>query len=798
MGTRSSLQPITRHPRADPAGVDDEQPQQRRPGGLDPRGPVLLRTKLRPPPVRAGLIPRARLDALLEAGTRGRLCLIDAPAGSGKTTLLAQWCLADQASRRVAWVSLDENDDDPVRFWVYIIEAFRVLEPGIGEAPLGLLQGSGSADVLTQVVLTQLLNELATSRDDLLLLLDDYHLISSSTCQTTLEYFIDHLPANVHVVLSTRVDPPLPLARLRASGELAELRIADLGFTDTEAASLLQDAMGLNLTSQGVRRLWERTEGWAAGLVLAGLSLRGRTDPEPFIASLEAGHRHVVDYLGSEVLARQPEPLRTFMVRTSILQRLSAPLCDAVLEAEGSGALLAELEQANLFLIALDDHRQWYRYHHLFGQLLGLELAEQDPELVPALHSRAAVWYRDAGDVEAAIHHATAAGEFAQAGDLIARNWLTYARRGRITTVQRWLDGLPDAFITANPPMAILAAWVGGLCNVSLRELERWLASAEASDYPGPLPPGMPSVPFAAAMVRAMNTFDHVGRSLRAARRTVAAANPRPSESFWMGVAVLGRSLYLSGQAVEARVVLEDLASHAPAPDQQPFVVINALALLSLLEGEDGNDGLATKLARQAMDVAESQGVRYDPMTGVAYIALARSVARHGGLAEAEQLLDQALQVLGNGSYTVQYAQAVVDLAGVRRARGDTGGARAALDEARQLITSFADPGMLPALLERAEHMSGRPGSRRRPGATEALTDRELVVLRLLATTLSQPEIAQELYVSVNTVRTHIQGIYRKLGVASRREAIAAAREQELLPDPAALPHSATGPAGGS
>ena len=797
MGTRSSLQPTARHPRADPAGVDDEQPQQRRPGVLDPRGPVLLRTKLRPPPVRAGLTPRARLDALLEAGTRGRLCLIDAPAGSGKTTLLAQWCLADQTSRRVAWVSLDENDDDPVRFWVYIIEAFRVLEPGIGEAPLGLLQGSGSADVLTQVVLPQLLNELVTSGDDLLLLLDDYHLISSPTCQTTLEYFIDHLPANVHVVLSTRVDPPLPLARLRASGELAELRIADLGFTDTEAASLLRDAMGLNLTSQGVQRLWERTEGWAAGLVLAGLSLRGRTDPEPFIASLEAGHRHVVDYLGSEVLARQPEPLRTFMVRTSILQRLSAPLCDAVLEAEDSGALLAELEQANLFLIALDDHRQWYRYHHLFGQLLGLELAEQGPELVPALHSRAAAWYRDAGDVEAAIHHATAAGEFAQAGDLITRNWLTYARQGRITTVQRWLDALPDAFITANPPMAILAAWVGGLCNVSMQELERWLASAEASDYQGPMPQGMPSVPFAAALVRAVNTFDQVGRSLRAARRTVDAANPRPSESFWMGAAALGRSLYLSGQAAEARVVLEDLASHAPAPDQQPFVVINTLALLSLLEGDDGNDGRATALARQAMDVAESQGVRYDPMTGVAYIALAKSVVRQGGLAEAEQLLDQALQVLGNGSYTVQYAQAVVELAGVRRARGDTGGARAALDEARQLITNFADPGMLPALLERAERASGRPGSRRRPAATEALTDRELVVLRLLATTLSQPEIAQELYVSVNTVRTHIQGIYRKLGVASRREAIVAAREQELLPGPAALPQSATGPAGG-
>ena len=750
-----------------------------------PAGPVLLESKLRPPPVRAGLIPRVRLDAMLEAGTRSRLCLIDAPAGSGKTTLLAQWCLAGQASRRVAWVSLDESDDDPVRFWVYIIEAFRVVAPGFGEAPLGLLQGAGSADVLTQTVLPQLLNELAADGDELLLMLDDYHLISGSACHHTLAFFIDNLPANVHMVLSTRADPPLPLARLRASGELTELRIADLGFTDAEADHLLRDAMGLELTPRAVARLWERTEGWAAGLVLAGLSLRGRADPEPFIASFEAGHRHVVDYLGSEVLASQPEPLRTFMVRTSVLQRLSAPLCDAVLETEGSGELLAELEQANQFLIALDDHRQWYRYHHLFGQLLSLELAEQDPELVPALHRRAAAWYQDADDVEAAIHHAAAGGEFARAGALIARSWLPYARRGRIATVQRWLDGLPDAFIMTNPPIAILAAWVGGLCNVGLPTLERWLASAEASDYQGPLPPGMPSVPFVAAMVRAVNTFGHVGRSLRAARRAVEAANPRPSESFWMGAAALGRSLYLSGQDAEARVVLGDLASHAPAPDQQPFVVINAWALLSLLEGQGGDDGRAMALARQAMDVAEAQGVRYDPMTGVAYIALAQSAARRGGLAEAEQLLDQALRVLGSDSYTVQYAQAVIELAGVRHARGNSDEARAALDEARQLITTFADPGMLPALLDRAERTLGRPAGRRRPAAAEALTDRELVVLRLLATTLSQPEIAQELYVSVNTVRTHIQGIYRKLGVASRKEAVAAARERDLLPHPA-------------
>jgi ATP/maltotriose-dependent transcriptional regulator MalT len=763
--------------------IETDRTDPDRPEVLTSLGPVLLRTKLRPPPVRAGLIPRARLDGLLESGAQGRLCLIDAPAGSGKTTLLAQWCLVDRPARRIAWVSLDDSDDDPVRFWVYVIEGLRVIEPGFGETALSLLQDSGSAEILTQVVLPQLLNELGTSGSELVLVLDDFHLISNPSCHRTLSYFVDHLPANVHLMVATRVDPPLPLARLRASGELTEIRIAELEFTSSEATTLLNQAMGLELTAQQVQQLWERTEGWAAGLYLAGLSLRDRADQGEFIASFEAGHRHIVDYLGTEVLARQPEPLRSFLVQTAILERLSASLCDAVLEAEDSAALLAELEQANLFLIALDDHRQWYRYHHLFAQLLRLELTEREPELVPVLHRRAASWYRQAGDVEGAIHHATAAGDFAQAADLIARHWLAYQRRGQIATLERWLGRLPEEVIAADPPIALVAAWVGGKLDISMQEIERRLAAAEASDYRGPLPAGIRSVPFGAAMVRAVNTFDNVARSLRAARQALDAAGPRASESYWMGAVALGRSLYLAGSRGEARPVLEDIASNEPAADLQPFVVVNAFALLSLIEGEDGDDERAVALARHAMDVAEAQGIRYDPLSGVGYIALGLGLARRGRLAEAEELLEQALRVLKYDSFAVQRAQALLELASVRHARGDTEGASAPLERARELITSFTDPGMLSSLLDNTERALG-PTRRRGPSPAPTLTDRELVVLRLLPTTLSQPEIAQELYVSVNTVRTHIQGIYRKLGVASRDEAIATAHEYDLLPDP--------------
>jgi LuxR family maltose regulon positive regulatory protein len=249
-----------------------------------------------------------------------------------------------------------------------------------------------------------------------------------------------------------------------------------------------------------------------------------------------------------------------------------------------------------------------------------------------------------------------------------------------------------------------------------------------------------------------------------------------------MAATALGRSLYLSGQPVEARALLEDVASNGPAPDRQPNVVVNAFALLSLLTGEDGDHERAAALARHAMDAAEAQGVRYDPLNGIAYIALARATVRRGGLAEAEQLLDQALQVLRHNSYTVQYAQAMVELAGVHHARGDTDGAHDALERVRQLIATFADPGMLGSLLDRSERALVRP-NRRPPSVAAALSERELVVLRLLTTTLSQPQIADELYLSVNTIRTHIQGIYRKLGVASRQEAVAAAREHGLLPN---------------
>jgi LuxR family maltose regulon positive regulatory protein len=744
---------------------------------MHPPGPALLWSKLRPPVPRTGLVPRAGLQSRLQAGLQSKLLLLSAPAGFGKTTLLTQW-RALAGADRVAWVTLDEGDNDPTRFWVYVVEALRTVEPSLGTAALAALHRTG-AD-LHRAVLPSLHSELSAVGSRLVLVLDDYHLVTNATCHQTLAFFLDNLPAGVQVVLSTRADPVLPLARMRARGELVELRAAALRFTDEEASALLNGSMGLQLTTDDVECLAERTEGWAAALYLAGLSLRGREDASAFIASFQGDHRHVADYLVAEVLARQPEQVRTFLLRTSVLKRLSGPLCDAVLGAEGSAGLLRELERSNLFLVPLDDHGQWYRYHQLFAVLLRVELGNREAALLPALHRRAAGWYRRAGNVAEAIHHSAAAGEFSEAGALIARHWLTYWRGGRLAPVTRWLGGLPDEAVTGDPAVAFVAAWVGGFSGASKEKTERWLAAAERDDYEGALPEGIGSLGFGAALARAALMYDDVGRSLRAARRALELSGPEPSPLSPMALAALGHALYLSGQPAEARPELEQLVRRVSAAEQ-PYAVVTALAVLSLIAGDEGRDRTAAARAGHAAVLAEAHGLSAEPLCGIVHLAVGRALTLHGKLAEADEQLGRALELLGIDGMMVQRAHALLLLASARQGHGDLPGARVLVDQARELVERLADPGSLPALLEQANRSLGL-ASRRQVAAATPLTERERAVLRLLPTRLSNKEIGRELYVSVSTVRSQVQAIYRKLEVTSRAEAVARARHLRLLP----------------
>jgi LuxR family transcriptional regulator, maltose regulon positive regulatory protein len=486
----------------------------------------------------------------------------------------------------------------------------------------------------------------------------------------------------------------------------------------------------------------------------------------------------VADYLVAEVLDRQPEELRGFLLRTSVLERLSGPLCDAVLDTQGSAALLRELERSSLFVVPLDDRREWYRYHQLFAQLLRLQLGAREPTLVPVLHRRAAAWHQAAGQVDEAIGHATAAGEFGQAGALIARHWASYWLGGQRATVARWLEGLSEAAILADPPVALIAAWSRGFQGASKQDTERWLAAAEHEGYGGPPPDGMHSQAFGAALARATLIFDDVGRSTAAASRALELAGDQPAESAWAGSA-LGQALYLSGRSAEARPWLEDLVSQVPA-SVQPYAVVTALAVLSLLAADQG-DPDAASLARGAVATAEAQGINFEPLSGIVCLALGRALARQGELAEAEVQLRRALELFEVDSMGLHRTSGLLLLASVRHGRGDLPGARALADQARELVNQSTDPGMLPSLLEQTEDTLGsRP---RRPVQMAApLTQRELAVLRLLPTRLSTREISRELSVSVTTVRSQVQAIYRKLQVNSRTEAVTQARQLGLLP----------------
>jgi LuxR family maltose regulon positive regulatory protein len=369
---------------------------------------ALLETKLYVPRLRRGVVPRRRLSERLDRGTASTLTLVSAPAGFGKTTLLTEWLAGSLAAgpaapgdeRLAAWLSLDRADNDPVSFWTYVIAALRTVAAGVGEGALAYLQAAQPPPAET--VLTVLLNDLGASAADIVLVLDDYHVIDAREVQDGMAFLLDHLPPRLHVVIVSRADPALPLARLRARGELVEIRAAELRFTPDEAAAYFNGTMGLRLTARDVAALEGRTEGWIAALQLAALSLQGRDDVAGFIAGFAGDDRYVVDYLVEEVLQRQPEHVQSFLLQTAILGRLSGPVCDAVTGQSGGKATLEALDRGNLFLVPLDDRRQWYRYHHLFADVLRARLLDEQPSQLPDLHRRASAWHERNGEPTAA------------------------------------------------------------------------------------------------------------------------------------------------------------------------------------------------------------------------------------------------------------------------------------------------------------------------------------------------------------------------------------------------------------
>ena len=458
---------------------------------LDETGP-LLETKLYVPRLRRAQVARPRLSERLSRGAESKLTLISAPAGFGKTTLLAEWlAAAPTGDRSTAWLSLDQADNQPVPFWSYLIAALQTVAPGVGASALSLLQAPQPPPIET--ALATLLNELGAVPHHIVLVLDDYHMIDAPDVNAGMAFLLEHLPPRVHVVIATRADPALPLGGLRGSGELAEIRATDLRFTPDEAGAYLNEVMGLDLAAPDVAALEGRTEGWIAALQLAALSMQGRDDVAGFIAGFSGDDRYIVDYLAEEVLHRQPDRVRSFLLQTSILSRLSGPLCDAVTGQDDGKATLEALDRGNLFVVPLDDRRRWYRYHHLFADVLRARLLDERPDEIPELQRRASVWYEQNGEPAEAIRHALAAGDFDRAADMIELAVPALRSSRQEAAVLGWLRALPDDLLAVRPVLsvhfagALLATGQLEGAEAHLRTAERWLdATADEHERPNP------------------------------------------------------------------------------------------------------------------------------------------------------------------------------------------------------------------------------------------------------------------------------------------------------------------------
>ena len=686
----------------------------------------LLETKLHVPRRRRALIARPRLSDALSRGAESGLTLVSAPAGFGKTTLLAEWSAGAPADgRSIAWLALDQRDNDPALFWTYLLTALATAAPGVGEVALALLHPPQPP---IEAVLTTLLNDLVALPDDVVLVLDDYHVIDSREVRDGMTFLLDHLPAQLHLVIAGRADPALSLARLRGRGELAEIRAAELRFTPDEAAAYLNGAMGLALTAQDVAALEERTEGWIAALQLAALSMRGRDDIAGFIAGFAGDDRYIVDYLAEEVLQRQPGPVARFLLETSILNRLSGPLCDAVTGQAGGSARLEALERANLFLVPLDDRRRWYRYHHLFADVLQAHLHDEEPDIVPELHRRASAWHEQSGEQSEAIRHAMAGGDLGRAADLVELA-IPATRQGRQeATLRRWLEALPDELIRTRPVLSngyagslLVRGEVEGV-ETRLRDAESWLGTTTGDPQAAQSPSGAMVVadedafrrlPGAVAVHRAgqARMLGDVAGTMSHARRALDLVEQDDHVGRGAAAALLGLAHWTLGDLTEAhRWYTEGMASLDRAGYLSDVVgCAMALADIRVAQGRlrealstyewglqvaTGHGPIALRgAADMHVGISERHAERNELDTAEAHLVTARELGEHAGLPRN------------------QYRSRVA-MARLRQAGGDLVGALDLLDEAERLYTSdfFPEVQPIPAIRARVWLAQRRTG----------------------------------------------------------------------------------------
>jgi LuxR family maltose regulon positive regulatory protein len=692
-----------------------EPPAPTAPENGGARRDALLATKLHIPRARHDLVPRPRLVDQLTKAQAGELTLVCAPAGFGKTMLLADW--ARRTGLPVAWLSLDAADNDPVRFWRHVAAALGGAREGTARRLTAVL-GPSTPPALEAVV-TALVNELAPVPDPLALVLDDYHLIESPTVHESVALLLEYLPAGLRLVIASRADPPLPLPRLRARGELAELRAHELRFTGEEAAALLRQAARAGLSEDLVTALEARTEGWAVGLQLAGLSLRGHADPAAFVAGFSGSHRYVLDYLAEEVLDHQPEPVRAFLLETSVLDRLCGPLCDAITGRAGSQQLLEAVERANLFLIPLDEVRGWWRYHPLFADLLRVRVLQDQPERLPGLHRAAAGWYEQQGLADDAVRHALAAGDPGWAARLVERHFGTALAWAEAVTVTRWLAALPDEQVRARPRLCALRA-VQAVRAGQPAELERWLDAAEAALAsqaagetageqatgwePGWLPADLPGTLAWRRADLALLRGDAEGAA-RLARQLLTRLPAGEGVLRFNAEWNLARASWLNGELAEAEQALAELAAALPPGETLTLGVTWEHGQVLRAQGRLGAALASSRHALAAGIGAEGPAL---PGLGMAHLGVAAVLYERDELAAALEHATEGVagcrQIPRVWSVTSNrsLAEVLVLLAWIQRARGDHAAASAAIGEAERAEPSSDVVGLFnPANAER-------------------------------------------------------------------------------------------------
>jgi LuxR family transcriptional regulator, maltose regulon positive regulatory protein len=732
----------------------------------------VIEPKLMLPRVHPGMLRRARLLEMLDGDGGSALTVLDAAVGYGKTTLVRSWCT--ERSEAVIWITLDAADEDPVRLWTHLATAVDRLGQGLGRAALSCLGVRGAP---VQAAVDELMNGLVSYGRRVAIVIDDLHAVSSEASVRSIAHAIERLPANARLIACTRSDPAIGLARLRARGMVTEVRARELAFTVDEARELIVHE-GIELSPESLELLVERTEGWPAGLYLAALWLRDLDNPDDGVRAFAGSARQVGDYLADEVLSALSPDRRDFLLRTSVLGRFTPELCDAVLGREDSARVLAELARTNMFLVALDARGEWYRYHHLFGEVLQLELGRG---AALELRRRAAGWCRAHGLAEDAIEYAAAARDAEMVAELLVEHHLEFIWGGRLGQFLGWIDWLSPEHLIGHPLLPASGAAAAALLRRPDIEVQRLLAVAERArlERPERWSPYLEAV-VEVTRAQVIERGD-VGAAVEHGRRAVTAARAG-ADLLTVGVlASLSQALFFAGDLDESRRVALQAVERPDAPEATNGYV-GSLGLLALIDAEQGRTETGEAWAHQAIAFARQHFLTDAWVASLAHLGLALSCAATGRLDEAEREALRGESLRRAPQPTVGHAHALLVLAQIRVARSRLARAASAIERAQRAIAEFADPGRLPAIAAAIERdLAAIRADRGNRDPVEEPSPAELAVLRGFAAGLSRREIGDQLYISLNTVKTHARELYRKLGATSQAEAVARAEALGLV-----------------